>query len=221
LEQCLRLKKELDDTRTICQQFTDEPEGTLKVAVFEHFAKKLIFPKLTKFLSDYPKLEVNLHINERIPNFEQEQIDLAVGFSLPAGDEIVRKSMLTTRYVLCASPTYFKKIGKPRNLNSLQEHFFIGHSSRMPAGLVNLKLSKQLILKPSLVLNSVSNMIECAKQGVGIIQLPLYLLEGALKNKELIEIFPEEQAKDVPVYYYYPRYRYIQPKVRKFIDFFM
>jgi len=221
LGQCLRLKKELDDTRTICQKFIDEPEGILKVSVFEYFAQKLIFPRLTNFLSTYPKLEVTLYVSERIPNFDQEQIDLAVGFSLPANDEIVRKNMLTTRYVLCASPAYFKKQGNPQDLSSLQQHFYIGHSSRIPAGVINLRTPNQLVLKPRLVLNSVSNMIECAKQGIGIIQLPLYLLESALKKGELIEIFPEDQASNIHVYCYYPKYRYIQPKVKKFIDFFI
>lgn len=221
LDQCLRLKKELDDTRSICQQFIDKPEGTLKIAVFEYFAKKLIFPRLTNFLSDYPKLDVYLYVNERIPHFEEEQIDIAVGFSLPASDEIVRKSMMTTRYVLCASPAYFKKYGQPEDLNSLQRHFYIGHSSRTPAGALNLNSPNPLILKPGLILNSVSSMIECAKQGIGIIQLPLYLLENTLQKEELIEILAEYQTGNVHVYYYYPRYRYIQPKIRKFIDFFI
>lgn len=129
--------------------------------------------------------------------------------------------MMTTRYVLCASPSYFAKHGTPKNLQALYEHFYIGHSSRPEDLTINLRVPHTMILKPNLLLNSVSSMIECAKQGIGIIQLPLYLVDESLKNGQLIEILEENQAINANVYYYYPKYRYIQPKVRKFIDFFL
>lgn len=87
--------------------------------------------------------------------------------------------------------------------------------------LFHLKPPYKLTLKPSLLLNNGAGMIECAKQGIGIIQLPLYLLNNALQEGELIKILKNYQADRIPVCYYYPRYRYIQPKVRKFIDFFL
>ena len=221
LTQCLRLKKELDDARSICQQLIEEPEGILRIVVFEYFAKKLIFPKLNDFLQKYPKLELNINISERIPDFEAEQIDLAIGFSLPAPLNIVRRSITTTRYVLCASPEYFQKNGKPIHLKELKNHRYISHSSRPESQVINLKPPHQLSIKPYLLLNSVSAMIDCAKQGLGIIQLPYYLLSDILKNGELVEILEEYQAVHANVYYYYPRYRYVQPKVRKFIDYFL
>ncbi len=221
LEQCVRLKKELDDARSICQQFHEEPEGTLQVVAFEYFAKQLIFPKLKTFLQRYPKLQLNIDTNERIPNFEREQVDLALGFSLPAPLDIVRKKMATTRYILCASPQYFAEKGIPEKLNDLTQHLHIGHRGRPVERAIKLKPSYALSIKPYLYLNSIVAMIECAKQGLGLVQLPLYVLAEALKSGELISVLEAYQAVDENVYYYYPNYRYVQPKVRKFIDFFL
>lgn len=221
LTQCLRLKKELDDTRNLSRQFIAEPTGMLNIVVFEYFANKLIFPKLNDFLQRYPKLQLAINIKERVPDFEREQVDLAVGFSLPAPDEIIRKSMMTTRYVLCGSSNYLTAHGTPTHLASLRTHLYIGHQSRPENMTINLKSPHQLILKPYLLLNNVSAMIECAKRGLGLIQLPLYLVGDLLKTGELIEVLSEYQADNRNVYYYYPRYRYTQPKVRKFIEFFL
>lgn len=221
LDQCARLKKELDDTRTICQQFHEEPEGILNIVAFEYFAQHLIFPKLKAFLQRYPKLELFIDTSERIPNFEREQVDLAVGFSLPAPLDVVRKKMTTTRYVLCASPQYFAENSKPDSLNALKNYRYIEHHSRLEHSELNLKPGHTLRLTPYLLLNSVSSMIECAKEGLGLIQLPLYLLEKYLASGELIEVLEKYQATDAEVYYYYSRHRYVQPKVRKFIDFFL
>jgi len=221
LSQCLRLKKELDDARSICQQFIDEPEGTLHIVAFEFFAKQLIFPKLNTFLHHYPKLELIIDISERIPDFEREQIDIAVGFSLPAGMNIIRSKMATTRYILCASPEYFTEFGTLNTLKDIQNHRYIGHSSRPENQIINLKQNYKLSIKPYLLLNSVSAMIECAKNGLGLIQLPSYLLDDYVNRGELVEVLEQYQAINASVYYYYPNYRYVQPKVRKFIDYFL
>lgn len=223
LEQCKRLQKELDETRSICKQFQEEPEGVLSIVVFEYFANKIIFPKLNDFLKQYPRLEIIIDINERIPDFEKEKKDLAVGFSLlPPSDNIIQKSMQKTRYVLCASPKYFAENGVPETLHDLCAHKYICHESRLePGQVIKLKPNYKLILKPTIILNRAIAMIECARVGLGLIQLPLYMTESLLSTGELVEVLKNYQADDVGVYYYYPKFRYTQPKVRKFIDYFL
>lgn len=221
LTQCLRLTKELEDTRSICQQFNEEPEGSLKIVAIEHFANQLIFPKLKSFLKHYPKLRLQIDTRERMPDFEREQVDIAIGFSVPAPNDIVRKSIATTRYVLCGSPTYFSQNGKPRTLHDLKHHHYIAHTIRSEEKTIVLKPRYSLSIKPYLMLNSMAAIIECVKQGIGLTQLPLYFISDFVKTGELVEILPKYQADNIPVYYLYPRYRYIQSKVRKFIDFFL
>lgn len=80
LQQCLRLKKELDDTRAICQEFHALPKGTLHIVALDYFAKKMFYPRLQAFMEKYPQLEIIIDISERVPNFDQEQVDIAVGF---------------------------------------------------------------------------------------------------------------------------------------------
>ena len=84
--------------------------------------------------------------------------------------------MMTTRYVLCGSPSYLATHGTPTNLATLQKHLYIGHRNRPENMTINLKSPHQLTLKPYLLLNNVSAMIDCAKRNLGLIQLPLYLV---------------------------------------------
>lgn len=222
LKQCLRLKRELDDTRAICQSLIDEPEGDLRIVAFGYFARKLIFPHLKVFLKRYPKLRLTINISERVPNFEREQVDIALGFSLPVpnSEEIIQCSMGTTHYVLCASPEYFSQNGKPNHLEDIKNHQFICHTSRTHEP-IKLKSGYKCFIESYLLLNSVTSMIDCAKEGLGLIQLPFYMLEDLLKSGELIDVLNEFQRTDEHIYYHYPKYRYVQPKVRRFIDFFL
>lgn len=222
LTQCLRLKRELDDTRSVCQQFSEEPEGSLKIVAFVHFANALIFPRLKDFLKRYPKLSITIDTSERVPQFEQEQVDLAVGFSLPMPDSenIIQCSMGTTYYVLCGSPKYFAKHGKPKTLEDLQHHHYISHIVRKK-NYIKLQPGHEISLTPYLFVNSVASLIECAIRDLGLIQLPIYMMEELLKEKKLISVLQDYQRTGEHIYYYYPKYRYIQTKVRKFIDYFL
>lgn len=221
LQQCLRLKKELDDTRAICKDFHAVPKGVLHVVALDYFAKKLIYPRLNEFMKKYSELEIIIDISERVPDFSNEQTDIAVGFSLIAPDDVVQRSLTTTRHVMCASPKYLKKHGEPLTLNDLRAHRYIGHYARNEICSTHLKSGYEIKIKPALILNNVSGMIECAKAGLGIVQLPHYALEALLKSGELIEVLSSYQAVNAPVYYFYPKFRYTQPKVRCFIDYFL
>ena len=221
LQQCLRLKKELDDTRAICKDFHAIPKGILYVVALDYFAKKLIYPRLDGFISKYPQLEIILDISERVPDFEHEQADIAVGFSLVAPNNVIQRSLTATRHIMCASPAYIKKYGEPETLNDLREHRYIGHYARNEICNTHLKSGNEIKIKPTLVLNNVAGMIECAKAGLGIAQLPHYVLEELLNSGELIEVLSSYQAVNAPVYYFYPKFRYTQPKVRCFIDYFL
>ena len=221
LRQCLRLKRELDDTRSIYHAFHEQPEGELKIVTFGYFAQKLIFPKLKNFLAQYPKLSLTIDIGQRVPHLEQEQVDLALGFSLPVPyqEEIIQCSMGTTRYVLCASTDYFAQYGRPNCLDTLATYRYISHVNRLEH--LKLKENHNINIQPYLFLNSAESMIECAKLGLGLIQLPIYMVEDYLKDGTLIEVLSEYQRTNEHIYYYYPKYRHTQPKIRKFIDFFL
>ena len=223
LAQCKRLSRELEAARGICRQFHDEPKGKLHVVAFTYFANQLIFPKLKDFLKRYPKLEMRIDTTERIPDFIQEQVDIAVGFSLPVPhpSDVIQRRMATTHYILCASAQYFKEFGIPTTLEDLHNHRYIAHVSRSIKQIIKLKPAYKISLKPYLLINDVVAMIACAKQHLGLIQLPYYMLEDSIKSGELVSVLPEYQATDVGVYYHFLKLHYTQPKIRKFIDYFL
>lgn len=180
--------------------------------------------KIYQIFRRYPDISLTLSTHERIPDFHKEQVDLALGYSLPTpnSDDIVRRSMGTTYYVLCGTPQYFDKYGIPATLEALKTHRYISHTSRVGIEhALKLKTGHQLALTPTLSINRVTTMIDAALANLGLIQLPIYMLEDHLKNGTLVSVLPEYQRHDEHIYFYYPKYRFTQPKVRAFIDFFL
>lgn len=222
-QQCKRLQKELDETRLMCKQFLDYPEGVLRVSVFEHFANKLIFPYVALFSEKFPKIRLAITVSEDIPDFSNGDIDIAIGFASPPDDEdLIQRSLCKTNYVLCGSPKLFQQHGYPHELSEIQKYKYICHENRIVSNqIIKLKKGLELDIKPYLVLNKVSAMLECALNAIGLVQIPYYIAKSYLDSGELHEIFPEYQATDKDIYYFYSKFRYVEPKVRSFIDFFL
>lgn len=197
-----------------------EPSGTLKVTCSRYFAIKYIIPRLPEFRMLYPKVFINLELAERFPNLSKENIDILFGVSLEGPPELVRKRVMTTRYVLCASPGYLKKYGTPQKPTDLSRHRYITHSMRKPANVIKFKNDKEVYVEPILCLNDSLAMRECSMNDMGIVKLHDYMVNEALENNQLVEILSKYKESPITVYLYYQPSRYLQPKIRKFIDFF-
>jgi len=194
--------------------------GTLIVTSNRYFAFNYLLPKLSNFLSNYSELDVKIELAERFPDMINEQIDIIFGVSMDGPPGLVRKRIANTRYILCASPQYLMNFGTPKGPTELTKHQFITHSMRNPNDLINFNDGSSIQIKPILWLNDSGAMKQCALLGMGIVNLHDYVVADAIADGRLVEILPEYQRQVQPVFLYYQPDRYLQPKVRQFIDFY-
>lgn len=218
--QCKKILSELQVAEDEIAGSQKEASGLLSVTVPSYFAEKFILPRLQKFMQANPKLRVKLQVAERFPDLSQEDIDLIFGVSMPGPPELIQKQIMTTRYVMCASPAYLKKYGVPKKPSDLSEHRYITHSMRVPDNILKLDNNVELFVEPCLWLNNAQAMRQCALEDMGIVRLHDYMVNAALNAKKLIEILPQYHCTKIPVFLYYQPSRYLQPKIRKFIDYF-
>jgi DNA-binding transcriptional LysR family regulator len=220
-QQCKKALGEITEAENAITNSQQEATGILSVTSSRYFAEEYILPTLGEFMAQNPKLQIKFELAERFPNLSAENIDLVFGVSLEGPPGLVRRQVKLTRYVLCASPDYLKKFGTPTSPQDLIQHRYITHSMRQPANVIAFKHEKKIIVDPILWMNDSRAMRECAIQGLGIVKLHDYIVADALQKKKLIEILADFQEPELPVFLYYQQARYVQPKIRKFIDFFV
>lgn len=197
-----------------------EASGVLTVTSSRYFAFQYLLPRLSEFMTQNPKLKINIELAERFPDLSREGIDLIFGVSMEGPPELVRKRVATTRYVLCCSNHYMKKYGMPQTPSDLSQHRYITHSMRKPDNILIFKGNKEIHLNPILWLNDSRAMCDCAIAGMGIVQLHDYIVADEIQKERLVEILSEFQEPAQSVYLYYEQSRYLQPKIRRFIDFY-
>jgi DNA-binding transcriptional LysR family regulator len=219
-QDCKKALNELAEAEQAITSSQQEASGILTVTSSRYFAMKYLLPRLPDFMKLNPALQVRLELAERFPNLAAENIDVLFGVSMEGPAELVRKKVAVTRYVLCASPEYLEKAGTPVHPADLKQHRYITHSMRVPDYVLSFRDNRQVTVDPILWLNDSRAMRECAMMGMGIVKLHDYIVNDALREKRLVEILREFQEPQEYVYLYYKQSRYLQAKIRRFIDFY-
>jgi DNA-binding transcriptional LysR family regulator len=220
-QHCKEALQDLAEAESMIAQTHTEPSGVLHVTSSRYFAKKCLVPHLAEFMKIFPKITIKFELAERMPDLAAEGIDILFGVSTAGAPEWVGRRVATTRYVLCAAPKYLKKHGAPKAPADLTQHRYITHNMRKPANVITFKDNVEIYLEPVLWLNDTRAMLECALQGIGIVKLHEYEVAEAVAKKQLIEILSKYNEGEYPIYLYYQATRYLQPKIRCFIDFYL
>lgn len=220
-DQCKRILEEIDIAASLVEQMKTTPQGSLKIVSGSYFASSHIVPYLREFLTLFPNIYINLELAERLPNFDEEAIDVLIGMSIPATGNIIQRKIATTRCCFCASPDYLKKFGIPENPSDLLKHQHIIHSMRNPSNLLIFPNKEEIKLDPYLCVNDSKTMVKLAEEGLGIIKAHYSLVKESLNQKNLIEVLPSYVEREIPLYVAFPHRRYVPSKIRHFVDFIM
>lgn len=79
---------------------------------------------------------------------------------------------------------------------------------------------REVTVQPFLRINDSQALRDCALQGMGIVLLHDYMVSDALQGGRLVELLKDFRQPQQPVFLYYQQSRYLQPKIRRFIDFY-
>lgn len=216
--QCRRIMEEVEAASALISQVKAIPYGNLKIVSGRHFAISYIVPYMKEFLLQYPKIELNLELAERVPDLNLEAIDVLIGMSISATGDVIQKRIATTSYSFCASPKYLKQFGIPKKPEDLKNHRYITHSMRKPDDVI--QFDKLIVpITPYIRVNDSQTMLDFALDGLGIVKLHHYVVEKHLKQGKLQEVLTPYNKSEIPIYVAYPQRRFIASKVRCFIDF--
>ncbi|MBM3183969.1 MAG: LysR family transcriptional regulator [Chlamydiae bacterium] len=220
-ERCKDVMKKIDDLDEVMNAFQQEPLGQLDVLASRHFADRCIIPHLQEFFAKYPKITLNLTVLAKASDLSREDIDLFFGISHPLPPEAVQQEISKGSFALCASPSYLAEYGVPKTPQDLSQHRFITYSVRESFHQLSFNNSSEIYLNPLLRVNDTKMMISCALQDLGFIKIHHLESEKYLSEGTLVEILAEFKEPPKPIYMGYFRDRYLQPKVRHFIEFYL
>ena len=227
LQRIAPLLDEFDRARETASQSVQKPSGTLRMTASVAFADVCIVPLLRDFQGLYPEVAIELLPTDETLDLAANGIDLAIRLGpSPSGDLIATK-LLSTRYLVCASPGYIAKQGpvvKPQDLSTqnclrfaLPEFRTRWRFRTEDGAKVEVPVSGNTVIANALSLR------RAAIDGLGPALLADWLVRDDITSGTLVDMFPNHASTatdfDTAAWALYPSRAYLPRKVRVMIDF--
>src|ERR1700722_5014407 len=214
---------EVRETEEALSQHSSAPRGRRRVDVPTLIARSVIVPALPRFFAQYPDIELALACNERHFDLVAEGIDCALWVGDIDDESLVARRVGFLYFATCAAPAYLRAPGQPTHPRELTQHRCINHFAPRTGETVEWIFSKgtervQAVLPGHLALEDENSYVSAAEAGLGIAQLPAFVLkdamEGGARDLVLAGWFPEP----APLHVVYPQSRHLSRRVRVFVD---
>jgi DNA-binding transcriptional LysR family regulator len=200
------------------------PRGKLRVTAGTAFATHQLAPALPEFLANYPEIEVEMVVTDRVVDFGEEQADVAIRTGAVADTSLIVRKFAESQRITCAAPGYLSRKGTPAEPRDLVSHDCLVNSAvpgldrwtyRDPQGPDFI-----VEVTPRVSADDAEAIFRLALAGAGIVRLLDIILGDAVRDRRLIRLFADQQSAEVvPVQAVYPPGRHRLPKLSVFLDF--
>src|SRR5437763_13499702 len=115
--------EEIEGEIAALSELRDKPAGTIRITATDYAIETILWPKLTKFLRQYPDIKVEIIIDYGLTDIVAERYDAGVR----AGEQVA-KDMIAVRIGpdmrmdIVGSPSYFRKRSEPKKPQELIAH---------------------------------------------------------------------------------------------------
>lgn len=219
LERCRRLVEEREEAFAAVSESDGAPRGHLRLTCSIAYGERFIVPLVNRFLLTHPQLSVSIDLTNRLVDLVGEGFDLAVRTGASLDDSrLIAVRLASRRRYLCASPSYQERHGAPVGLDDLSHHQCL-------TGTADLwhfdDQGRQVSFRPigSWRCNSGFAVLDAARQGLGLCQLPDFYVETDLASGTLISLLDQHRPPDEGIWAVYPHRRHLSPKVSLLVDY--
>ena len=223
---CANIAEIAREVEAFAGHYAGTPGGQLKVSAPVAYGQLCVVPMLARFLDQYPEIEVQLNLTERVVDVVGESYDVAIRAvpTLPPG--LVARPLVHTTSVLVASQRYLARAGVPNEPADLARHTGVYMvRGEKPADLQLRRGANECrVLLPSrMTINDSSAIVAAVCEDMGVGLVADYAAYPALRDGVLVPVLPEWRVvgprANLTVHAIYSPTRHLPRKVRAFIDF--
>lgn len=206
-------------------KFNSEPHGTIRISVPKAVGHYLLHPHIPEFLERYPKVDVQMLLEDKLIDFIDNEIDLAIRITNEPSLGLKGRKLIEIDHVIVATAEYLEKNGMPQQPQDLKEHqcIYLGEQ----ASDSKWKFQKEnkttsVSVKGRYSANHTGIRLDAALKHMGIASLPYFVARHALETQALIQVLPDWYFKTYysgDAWLLYPPTRYLAPKIEVFIHF--
>lgn len=199
-----------------------EPKGKLKITAPMSFGVLYIAPIIAEFLEQFPKVTIDLQLEDQMVDLIEGEFDLAIRIGNLPISNLVAKRLVNCKSVLCASPEYINRNGSPQKPSDLIGHNCLVYSYFRGGSEWTFEQQHnefKVIPKGNFIVNNSEAIRRALIEGLGVGQLPTFLVSKDILSGKLQPIMTPYSLPEHAIYAVFPERKHLPHKVRAFMEF--
>ena len=214
---------DLEEAKVMAAQLEDHPSGLVRLTIPASMERHLT-TGIGEFQARWPGVRFALTFTDRVVDLVGEGYDLAVRMGRLEDSTLRARKIGEARRYLCASPRYLNRTGAPERPEELAGHNCLIFRTHPGYNVWQFKSGGRTVdvrASGSFSANSGNALINAARDAMGLILAPEWLVGFFLTNGELVEVMPKHPPVPdrTPLYAVHPYQRFVPPKVKTYVDF--
>jgi LysR family transcriptional activator of dmlA len=226
LKEAHKVERALQTIEHISEDSQSVISGDLNITCASAQGRVHLVVLLTEFLARYPKVNVNLQLEDRFVDMVAQNMDISIRIGYLPDSTLIARKVGDISGVLCASPEYLNSAPPLNTPNDLLQHrclFYRNSKLAMNSwAFTSEKGEESVTVSGPLSINDPGVLVEAALAHAGILLIDKSLLADYLSKGKLIPLLPEYRPiGSLPVYVVYPEKEFIPAKTRALVDFLL
>ncbi len=216
---CTRISEQVESADLEVASMLAEPLGWLRVAAPVTFGRRYLAPLVGPFTRRYPKVRVEISLSDSTPDLISGGFD--VGFQVTASPDssLTSHALAHSEMVVCATPEYFSRCGRPANPSELKGHNCLVYSKLETPRLWRFQANQTIRVDGNFAVNHGEALLAATLEGIGIAYMPTFIAGPYLANGQLDSILGSFTRSNQQIFALHPMNRNLVPKVQAFVEF--
>lgn len=220
-ERAKRLLADVEDAEAALSARRIQPRGRLRVTASVLFGRLHVAPAVNAFVAKHPAVRVELLLLDRPVDLIEEGLDVGVRIGALPDSSLVAVAVGATRRVVCASPAYLKRHGRPESPEELAGHRCVGFTGLSPDHewvFRDGERTRRVKVDPLVASNQIDVALGACLEGLGLGQFLCYQVQAATNERRLVRVLAGYEPPAVPVQVIYTGARRMSANVRALVD---
>lgn len=200
--------------------------GKLTVLAPTNVSVGILQPMWSEFIRLYPDIQLNLFLSNQTKDIHLGHVDMALRIGPQEDSQLFQKKLGVVSSILVASPEYLTGQGEPVDLTELEAHRIllvntvpIWKLHQVSKGRFEKSGWEEIRPRASTVIDDIALAKQLARDGHGIVLLPVSEIEKELKQGTLVRVLPEWQGAQREIFAVWPTGRLLSARAKCLRDF--
>ncbi|MFZ5722231.1 MAG: LysR family transcriptional regulator [Pseudomonadota bacterium] len=220
-ERAARSLAELAEAQQEVSAFQDLPHGVLRVSAPMSFGLLHVAPALPEFMRRYPKVVIDLQMDDRKVDVVSEGFDVVIRIGRLADSSLVARRIAPVRMYTAAAPDYLRAHGTPQHPLDLRVHHCLVYTGTQLDWQYQDADGREFRVDVNGVYytNNGQALRDAALAGIGILRSPDFSIGADIAAGRLVALLEDYRTFEPDIYIVLPERKHMPPKVRAFVEF--